>query len=48
MMIETKAHQVKAANKQVPLAYRAAAVRHLVRHSQSGGMPDWSDADKPL
>src|SRR6202048_3868465 len=30
------------------VAYRAAAVRHLVRHSQSGGRPDWSDTDKPL
>jgi hypothetical protein len=30
------------------VAYQAAAVRHLVRHSQSGGTPDWSDTDKPL
>ena len=30
------------------VAYRAAAVRYLVRHSQSGGTPDWSDTDKPL
>jgi hypothetical protein len=27
------------------VAYQAAAVRHLVRHSESGGTPDWSDMD---
>ena len=30
------------------VAYAAAAVRHLVRHSQSGGTPDSSGTDKPL